>query len=82
MTVQLLDIMLVIAGYLLGSIASAVLICRALGLPDPRQQGSRNPGATNVMRIGGKGPAAATLVGDLLKGLLPVALGQIGRAHV
>lgn len=77
MTVQLLDIMLVIAGYLLGSIASAVLICRALGLPDPRQQGSRNPGATNVMRIGGKGPAAATLVGDLLKGLLPVALGQL-----
>lgn len=60
------------AAYLIGSISSAILICRLMGLPDPRGQGSGNPGATNVMRIGGKKAAAITLIGDLLKGLLPV----------
>ncbi|MDD5461995.1 MAG: glycerol-3-phosphate 1-O-acyltransferase PlsY [Methylococcales bacterium] len=60
------------AAYLIGSISSAILICRLMGLPDPREQGSGNPGATNVMRIGGKKPAAITLLGDLLKGLVPV----------
>jgi len=58
--------------YLIGSISSAIIICRLMGLPDPRGQGSGNPGATNVMRIGGKKAAAITLLGDLLKGLLPV----------
>ncbi|MEQ1620742.1 MAG: glycerol-3-phosphate 1-O-acyltransferase PlsY [Methylococcales bacterium] len=62
------------AAYLIGSISSAILICRLMGLPDPRGQGSGNPGATNVMRIGGKKAAAITLVGDLVKGLLPVFL--------
>lgn len=60
------------AAYLIGSISSAILICRLMGLPDPRGQGSGNPGATNVMRIGGKKAAVITLLGDLLKGLLPV----------
>ena len=60
------------AAYLIGSISSAIIICRLMGLPDPREQGSGNPGATNVMRIGGKKAAAITLLGDLLKGLLPV----------
>ncbi|MFU8788508.1 MAG: glycerol-3-phosphate 1-O-acyltransferase PlsY [Methylobacter sp.] len=60
------------AAYLIGSISSAILICRLMGLPDPREQGSGNPGATNVMRIGGKKAAAITLLGDSLKGLLPV----------
>jgi glycerol-3-phosphate acyltransferase PlsY len=60
------------AAYLIGSISSAIIICRIMGLPDPREQGSGNPGATNVMRIGGKKAAAITLLGDLLKGLIPV----------
>lgn len=58
--------------YLIGSISSAIITCRLMGLPDPREQGSGNPGATNVMRIGGKKAAGITLLGDLLKGLLPV----------
>jgi glycerol-3-phosphate acyltransferase PlsY len=60
------------AAYLLGSISSAIIVCRLMGLPDPRGQGSGNPGATNVMRIGGKKAAAITLAGDMLKGLIPV----------
>lgn len=59
-------------GYLLGSLSSAVIVCRIMGLPDPRTQGSNNPGATNVMRIGGKKAAYTTFFGDLLKGLAPV----------
>ncbi len=58
--------------YLIGSISSAIIVCRLMGLPDPREQGSGNPGATNVMRIGGKKAAAITFFGDFLKGLLPV----------
>lgn len=62
----------VLFAYLLGSISSAIIVCKLMGLPDPRLQGSGNPGATNVMRIGGKKAAAITLAGDMLKGLLPV----------
>ncbi len=62
--------------YLLGSLSSAVIVCRLAGHPDPRSLGSRNPGATNVLRIAGRGAAALTLAGDLLKGLLPLALGH------
>ncbi len=64
------------AAYFIGSISSAIIICQLMGLPDPREQGSGNPGATNVMRIGGKKAAAMTLFGDLLKGLLPVYLAK------
>lgn len=64
-----------ICAYLLGSVSSAILVCRIWGLPDPRGQGSGNPGATNVKRIGGNRPAALTLFGDLLKGALPVLAG-------
>jgi len=66
------DILLVLTAYLLGSVSSAIIVCRLMGLPDPRTQGSNNPGATNVLRIGGKKAAAITLLGDFLKGLLPV----------
>ncbi|UJF24651.1 glycerol-3-phosphate 1-O-acyltransferase PlsY [Suttonella sp. R2A3] len=66
-----------IFGYLCGSLSSAVIVCKLFGLPDPRTQGSGNPGATNVMRVGGKLPAIITLVGDLLKGLLPVLLVKL-----
>ncbi|HIE55576.1 MAG TPA: glycerol-3-phosphate 1-O-acyltransferase PlsY, partial [Chromatiaceae bacterium] len=68
----MLPYLLVIASYLLGSIASAILVARIMGLPDPRTQGSRNPGATNMLRTGGKKAAAITLLGDTLKGLLPM----------
>ena len=71
------DIAFIILGYLLGSVSTAIIVCRALGLPDPRTEGSRNPGATNVMRLGGKTAAAVTLLGDLLKGLLPVLAAQV-----
>ena len=70
----MLDLSLIIAAYLLGSISSAIVVCRLMGLPDPRTQGSNNPGATNVLRIGGKKAAAITLLGDSLKGFVPVAL--------
>jgi glycerol-3-phosphate acyltransferase PlsY len=58
-------------GYLLGSISTAIITCKLMGLADPRTQGSKNPGATNVLRLGGKKAAAITLFGDMLKGLIP-----------
>ncbi|MFP5440821.1 MAG: glycerol-3-phosphate 1-O-acyltransferase PlsY [Gammaproteobacteria bacterium] len=64
-------------GYLLGSISTAILVCRAIGAPDPRGEGSGNPGATNVMRVAGKGPALATLAGDVAKGVLPVIVARM-----
>ncbi len=70
----MIDAAVVLIAYFIGSIASAIVVCRAMGLPDPRGEGSGNPGATNVLRIAGKGPAALTLAGDVLKGVLPVLL--------
>ncbi|MDD7569037.1 MAG: glycerol-3-phosphate 1-O-acyltransferase PlsY [[Actinobacillus] rossii] len=61
--------------YLLGSISSAILICRMAGLPDPRENGSGNPGATNVLRIGGRWVALGVFIFDVLKGMLPVWIG-------
>lgn len=66
---------LIICAYLLGSISSAVLICRLLRLPDPRGVGSHNPGATNVLRIAGKKTALTVLICDMLKGTIPVWSG-------
>ena len=71
---MIVHIGLVILAYLAGSLASAVIVCKALGLGDPREQGSGNPGATNVLRLYGKTPALLTLGGDVLKGLVPVLL--------
>ena len=62
--------------YLIGSLSSAVIVARLLNLPDPRLAGSGNPGATNMLRIGGKVPAILTLLGDLSKGALPVILAN------
>lgn len=67
---------LVPLAYLLGSLSTAVIVSRVLGLPDPREQGSKNPGATNVLRLGGKKAAVITLVGDAMKGLIPVVIAQ------
>ena len=63
--------------YLCGSISSAILVCKIAGLPDPRTQGSGNPGATNVLRIGGKAAAACVLIFDILKGMVPVWLAYL-----
>ena len=69
--------LLLIAAYLLGSVSAAIITCRLMGLADPRTMGSNNPGATNVLRFGGKKAAALTLVGDMLKGLIPVLIAKI-----
>ncbi len=65
---------MILGAYLLGSVSSAVIFCRLAWLPDPREYGSQNPGATNVLRIGGKLSALGVLLCDILKGLLPVML--------
>ena len=66
--------------YLVGSISAAILTCRLMGLDDPRSAGSGNPGATNVLRVGGRKAAAFTLLGDALKGLLPVLAASLSGA--
>lgn len=73
----MIDWLFIPLAYLIGSVSSAIIICRLMGLPDPRGEGSGNPGATNVMRIGGKKAAGITLLGDLLKGLIPVYAAQV-----
>ena len=71
MSITALTLGMILSAYLAGSISSAVLVCRLRGLPDPRTQGSKNPGATNVLRIGGASSAALVLFFDMLKGALP-----------
>ena len=66
----------ILAAYLLGSVSFAVVVSRAMGLADPRTYGSKNPGATNVLRTGNKAAAVLTLVGDALKGWFAVWLVQ------
>jgi len=65
-----------VLAYLLGSVSSAVVIARLMGLPDPRSVGSKNPGATNVLRYGGRKAAILTLAGDVLKGVIPVLIAH------
>jgi acyl phosphate:glycerol-3-phosphate acyltransferase len=74
-SVAIAAIMIFLA-YLFGSFTSAVVVCRLMGLPDPRTQGSGNPGATNVLRHGGKKAALLTLILDMLKGLLPLLIAH------
>ena len=69
-----LTILMFASAYLLGSISSAVLICRLFYIGDPRKLGSGNPGATNVLRLGGKFPASLVLIFDVLKGTIPVCV--------
>lgn len=70
-------LILIILGYFSGSICSAILVCRICGLPDPREGGSKNPGATNVLRLHGKKYAAMVFAGDMLKGTIPVLIGHM-----
>jgi len=67
-------VLIMLAAYLLGSLSFAVLVSKAMGLPDPRGYGSGNPGATNVLRSGSRLGAALTLIGDAGKGALAVGL--------
>ena len=69
-------IALLIVAYLLGSLSSAILLSKIMGFQDPRSEGSKNPGATNVLRIAGKKAAFLTLVGDCLKGFIPVLVAD------
>lgn len=76
-------VMLVLA-YALGSISSAIVVCKMMGLGDPREAGSGNPGATNVLRIGGekaKLAAGITLAGDMLKGVVPIVIAMLLGFH-
>ena len=72
-----IEISLIVAAYLIGSISAAIVVCKMMGLPDPRSEGSGNPGATNVLRVGGKKAAAITLFGDMVKGFLPVFVAML-----
>lgn len=67
--------------YLTGSLSSAIIVCRLMNLPDPRTEGSKNPGTTNVLRLGGKKAAAIVLAGDVLKGIAPVLLAKLFGMH-
>jgi glycerol-3-phosphate acyltransferase PlsY len=72
----MLTLVFVVAAYLLGSVSFAVLTSRAFGIADPRTYGSKNPGATNVLRSGKKLAAALTLLGDAAKGYVAVSLAR------
>lgn len=76
----MLSYVMIFAAYLAGSLSAAIITCRLMGLPDPRTQGSNNPGATNVLRVGGKKAAAITLLGDAIKGVIPVVIAQLMSA--
>nr|VFK63260.1 MAG: glycerol-3-phosphate acyltransferase PlsY [Candidatus Kentron sp. UNK]VFK70786.1 MAG: glycerol-3-phosphate acyltransferase PlsY [Candidatus Kentron sp. UNK] len=73
----LIILLTVIAAYSIGSISSAVVVSYLMKLPDPRTSGSGNPGATNVLRLGGKTAGAVTLLGDILKGFAPVLVARL-----
>lgn len=75
--IMILEIGFVLFAYLCGSLSAAIITCKLMGLPDPRSEGSKNPGATNVLRIGGKKAAIITLAGDSIKGVLPVLLAHL-----
>jgi glycerol-3-phosphate acyltransferase PlsY len=75
-------VLAVVAAYLVGSLSFAVIVSRSMGLNDPRTYGSKNPGATNVLRSGSKAAAIVTLLLDALKGWLPVMLVKwFGEAY-
>ena len=73
---MLLQALLVLLAYLMGSVSTAIIVCKMLGVADPREVGSGNPGATNVLRHAGRQAAALTLLGDAAKGLLPVLIAH------
>jgi len=73
---MVLNITYILSAYLIGSLSAAIIVCRLLGLEDPRESGSKNPGATNVLRLHGKTAGILSLTGDLLKGVIPVLVAR------
>ncbi|EWM42468.1 glycerol-3-phosphate acyltransferase family protein [Bordetella holmesii 41130] len=77
----LFAVLLIVLAYLIGSIPFAVVVSKLMGLQDPRSYGSKNPGATNVLRTGNKLAAALTLLGDAAKGWFAIWLAvKLARA--
>jgi glycerol-3-phosphate acyltransferase PlsY len=76
-----LPLAVIVGAYLIGSLSSAIVLCKLAGLPDPRTQGSGNPGATNVLRFGGKKLAVTVLIIDVLKGVIPVVIATSMGFH-
>jgi len=72
-----INFLLILGAYLLGSISFAVVVSKCMALPDPYTYGSKNPGATNVLRTGNKKAALFTLLGDALKGWLAIAIARM-----
>ena len=70
------QLLIILFAYLVGSVSSGIIISQIFNLPDPRTIGSKNPGATNVMRSGNKKAAIFTLLGDLLKAILVLAIAE------
>jgi len=70
-------LMSIIIAYVLGSISCSILLAKFIKLPDPRETGSGNAGAANMMRLAGRNKAAVVLIGDLVKGLIAVLIGRI-----
>ena len=71
----------IIIGYLLGSISSAILVCKIMKLPDPRTEGSQNAGGTNVLRMGGKQAGIYVIIGDVLKGVIAIWIAKLFGVH-
>lgn len=78
----LFKILFVVAAYLIGSLNSAIIVGRLMGLGDIRKKGSRNAGTTNMLRVGGKKAAALTFSGDILKGIIVVAMAKIFKEQL
>jgi glycerol-3-phosphate acyltransferase PlsY len=74
---MVINFLLILGAYLLGSISFAVVVSKCMALPDPYTYGSKNPGATNVLRTGNKKAALFTLLGDALKGWLAIAIARM-----
>ena len=74
---MIIILLTIIFAYLLGSISSAIVVSRLFKVTDPRKIGSGNPGTTNILRYAGKTAAALTLIGDITKGIIPIAIGMI-----
>lgn len=72
-----LPVLVLVGAYLIGSLSSAIILCKLASLPDPRSEGSGNPGATNVLRIAGKKLAATVLIIDVVKGIAPVMIATL-----
>ncbi len=73
----MLALVMMVVAYLVGSVSSAILVSKYMGLTDPRTEGSKNPGTSNVLRISGKKAAIFVLLGDVLKGFIVVLLARL-----